>query len=118
MRLGVAVVGAGYWGPNLVRNFSASDSFDLRWVCDKSEERAKKVVGRYSSVRTTPDLDVVLNDPTVQVVAVATPASTHFEITRAVLESGRHALVEKPLAPTVDEARTLVELAESLGLLL
>jgi predicted dehydrogenase len=118
MALGVAVVGAGYWGPNLIRNFSASEQWDLRWVCDLSEQRARKAVGRYSTVQVTTDFTRVLDDPTVHAVAVATPAGTHFDVASAVLDSGRHALVEKPLAATSAEAEKLVQLADSRGLVL
>ena len=118
MTLGVAVVGAGYWGPNLVRNFSASEDWDLRWVCDLDEARARKAVGRYSTIGVTTDFGRVLDDPTVHAVAVATPAATHFDVTAAVLDSGRHALVEKPLAATVAEAEKLVDLAAERGLVL
>jgi len=117
-RLGVAVVGAGYWGPNLVRNFSWSDDWELRWVCDLDEDRARRVVGRHSTVRTTGSLFDVLDDPAVAAVAVATPAFTHAEVARACLDAGRHVLVEKPLAATVSEGEKLVALAAQRGLTL
>ncbi len=117
-RLGVAVVGAGYWGPNLVRNFAAHPFCDVRWVCDLDRARADEVVGRHSTIRTTDSLDVVLDDCDVQVVAVATPTQTHFRIAGAALRAGRHVLVEKPLAGSVGEAEDLVELADRQGLAL
>jgi len=116
--MGVAVVGAGYWGPNLVRNFSASEDWDLRVVCDLDVERAQRVVGRHSTVRVTSSLDEVLSDPEVVAVAVATPASTHSEVALACLDAGRHVLVEKPLAPTVVEGEKLVAAAAEHGLVL
>ena len=116
--LGVAVVGAGYWGPNLVRNFSASEDWRLRWVCDLDEERARRVAGRNRGVRVTTSLEDVLNDPKVSVVAIATPASTHCEIGVACLEAGRHVLLEKPLAATVVEGQKLVDAAAAQGLVL
>lgn len=116
--LGVAVVGAGYWGPNLIRSFTHAPGWELRWVCDLSEERLHSALGPSSTARGTSSLNTVLADPAVQAVAVATPASTHVEIVKAVLESGRHVLVEKPLATSVSEARTLVELAADKGLTL
>src|SRR3546814_10683490 len=75
--LGFAVVGAGYWGPNLIRNILRGDDSELRWVCDLDIDRAARAVGRQSAVPVTDSLDTVLDDPTVQVVAVATPAHTH-----------------------------------------
>jgi predicted dehydrogenase len=116
--LGVAVVGAGYWGPNLVRNLSSVPEIDLRWVCDLDRQRAERVVGRYSSIGTTASLDDVLADPSVQAVAVATPARTHAELVERCLRAGRHVLVEKPLALDVADAERLVELARRAGLVL
>src|SRR5437660_9207353 len=110
--VGVAVVGAGYWGPNLVRNFQSNSAAELRWVCDIDEERATKVVGRYSTVGVTSSLDTVLDDAGVDAVAVATPAATHHEIATAALGADKHVLIEKPLASTVAEGTAMVELAE------
>jgi predicted dehydrogenase len=117
-RIGVAVVGAGYWGPNLIRNFGGSDDFDLRWVCDLDQTRARKVLGPYSTVRVTASLDEVLDDPAVDAVAVATPAATHGIIGVTCLEAGRHLLVEKPLAASIAEGEKLVEVAEDRDLVL
>lgn len=116
-RMGVAVVGAGYWGPNLVRNFVASADWELRWVCDLDEERARRVAGRGGASATT-SLEQVLADPVVVAVAVATPASTHAEVALACLDTGRHVLIEKPLAATVAEAEKLVAAAADRDLVL
>lgn len=116
--LGVAVVGAGYWGPNLVRNFSASSDWRLRWVCDVDEERARRVARGVRGVRATSSLDDVLDDPRVAAVAIATPASTHCELGLAALESGRHVLLEKPLATTVVEGEKLLQAAADNGVVL
>ena len=116
--IGVAVVGAGYWGPNLVRNFQAVPGFRLRWLCDLDVERAQKVLGGYSTVQVSADLDEVLADPEVQAVAIATPAGTHLPIAMKALRTGKHVLVEKPLAATYDEGRELVDEAERRGLTL
>lgn len=107
------MIGAGYWGPNLVRNFSNSPRFRLRWVSDLDEARARAAVGPYSVVQTTSSLADVLDDPDVVAVAVATPASTHLAIASAALEAGKHVLIEKPIAATYREAERLVELAAS-----
>ncbi|MEA2900154.1 MAG: hypothetical protein QOH36_41 [Actinomycetota bacterium] len=115
--VGVAVVGAGYWGQNLVRNFAACESSDLVVVADLSVERARKAVGS-RSVRVTTDLSDVLDDPRVEAVAVATPVSTHLPIGLACLEAGKHLLMEKPLAATLADARKLVEVAEANDLVL
>ncbi|MGI8775860.1 MAG: Gfo/Idh/MocA family protein [Acidimicrobiales bacterium] len=115
-RLGVAVVGAGYWGPNLIRNFQQNPDSDLKWVCDLDADQAVKAVGRYNTVGVTGLLDDVLGDPTVHGVAIATPAGTHYDIAMAALRAGKHVLVEKPLAATVAEATTMVELGAERGL--
>src|SRR4051794_3018731 len=96
--VGVAVIGAGYWGPNLVRNVQATPQFDLKALCDLDLDRANAVLGRYSTVRATDSLAEVLADEDVHAVAIATPAGTHLEIALAAIEAGKHVLVEKPLA--------------------
>jgi predicted dehydrogenase len=116
--IGIAVIGAGYWGPNLVRNFQASPAFDLRAVCDLDVARAKKVLGRYSTIAATDDLAAVLADPAVHAVAIATPAGTHLDVAMAALRAGKHVLVEKPLAATYDEGKVLVAAAQERGLAL
>ncbi|MBX6724337.1 MAG: Gfo/Idh/MocA family oxidoreductase, partial [Dactylosporangium sp.] len=108
----------GYWGPNLVRNFQASESFHLRWLCDLDVARARRVLGSYSTVRATDSLDEVLADEGVEAVAVATPAGTHLTVALAAFKAGKHVLVEKPLATTYGDGRTLVDAAQERGLVL
>ncbi|HEX5402744.1 MAG TPA: Gfo/Idh/MocA family oxidoreductase [Pseudonocardiaceae bacterium] len=117
-QLGLAVIGAGYWGPNLVRTAQLTQGVHLEYLCDLDVERARKVLGDYSTVRATSSLDEVLADPNVSMVAVATPAATHLPVARAALEAGKHVLVEKPLAANLDDGRDLVELADRNGLVL
>jgi predicted dehydrogenase len=116
--IGIAVVGAGYWGPNLVRNAMATPGLDLRWLCDLDEERARRVVGPYARVPATSALDDVLGDSSVQAVAIATPAATHFPLAMAALDAGKHVLVEKPLTASLDDGRKLVDAAADRGLVL
>jgi predicted dehydrogenase len=116
--IGVAVIGAGYWGPNLVRNFLACPDIDLCWVADLDRERAARAVGRRSTVRVTDDIGAVLSDDRVDAVAVATPAWTHYEVALACLEAGKHVLVEKPFASSVAEGEKLVATAARNGLVL
>jgi predicted dehydrogenase len=116
--IGLAVIGAGYWGPNLVRNFQASPSFRVRWLCDLDVARARNVLGGYSTITATDDYAAVLADDEVQAVAIATPAGTHLDVALAALRAGKHVLVEKPLASTYDEGRRLVDEAGSRGLTL
>ncbi len=116
--IGLAVIGAGYWGPNLVRTAIATPALQLEWLCDLDEERAQAVLGRYTTVKATASYERVLADPAVAAVAIATPAATHFDLVRAALEAGKHVLVEKPLTSSVSEAVKLAGLAERSGLVL
>jgi predicted dehydrogenase len=118
MSIGLAVIGAGYWGPNLVRTALATPAFRLDWLCDLQVERARAVLGPYTNVRLTDSYDAVLADPSVAAVAIATPAATHFDLVRGALEAGKHVLVEKPLTPSVAEGEKLASLARRSGLVL
>jgi predicted dehydrogenase len=118
MSIGLAIVGAGYWGPNLVRTALATPTFRLDWLCDLDAERAKAVLGPYTTVRPTDSYDAVLGDPAVAAVAIATPAATHFDLVRSALEAGKHVLVEKPLTPSASEGEKLASLAPRSGLVL
>src|SRR5690349_18372912 len=114
-QLRVAVVGAGYWGPNLVRNFRGSPFWDLVAVCDLDIERARKVIGARSTVEIAPSLEDLLRRDDIDAVAIATPARTHAPIALAALEAGKHVLVEKPLADTPEAAATMVRAAAEAG---
>ena len=116
--VGMAVIGAGYWGPNIVRNALASPATDLKWVCDRELGRARHVVGEQSAIRVTPDIDDVLADESVEAVAIATPPATHAEIALRCIEAGRHLLVEKPLADSLDAGLQMVRAAEEHGVVL
>ncbi len=108
-RSGLAVIGAGYWGPNLVRTALATPDIRLQWLCDLDIERARTVLGPSSTVRATASYEEVLADPAVAAVAIATPAATHFDLVRAALEAGKHVLVEKPLTASVAEGEKLAD---------
>lgn len=114
----VAVVGAGYWGPNLVRNILASPDMALHWVCDTDGELAQRLASPYRGVRATTDIEDVLTDAGVDAVMVATPAATHHAVAMAAIKAGMHVLVEKPLAATYADGAELVEEAERRGLVL
>lgn len=116
--IGMAVVGAGYWGPNLVRTALATPELSLQWLCDLDLERARRVLGPRTTVASTASFDDVLADPDVAAVVVATPAATHFGLVRAALDAGKHVLVEKPLTSSAAEGRKLAELAEHNNLVL
>ncbi len=117
--MNVAVIGYGYWGPNLVRNFSWLDSIDVKYVCDLDQNRLGKVRSLFPNVSvTTTDYEQVLNDPAVQAIAVATPVHTHFALAELALKAGKHVLIEKPMTDNVADAKELVELARSQGRIL
>jgi len=117
-RLGVAVVGAGYWGPNLIRNFATNEHWDLVAVCDLDTDRAQRVLGDRSGVAVTGSLTELLARPEVDAIAVATPAASHRAIAVEALRAGKHVLVEKPLADSVAAGRAMVDLARAQGLVL
>jgi predicted dehydrogenase len=116
--IGLAVIGAGYWGPNLVRTALATPALRLEWLCDLDVARASAVLGSSTTVQVTASYEAVLADPAVAAVAIATPADTHFDLVRMALEAGKHVLVEKPLTPSVAEGEKLAALARSSGLVL
>jgi predicted dehydrogenase len=117
-RVRIAVVGLGYWGPNLVRNLFELGDVELEWICDLSTEALDRVSRRYPSIRRTTRLEDVLDDPEVDAVAIATPVSTHYDLAWKVLEEGRHVFVEKPLAGSWDRAVELTQLARDRDLVL
>ncbi len=114
----VAIVGLGYWGPNLLRVLVDRTDVEVRWVCDNDGSRLGAFKRRYPSLQTTVDLDEVLDDPVVDGVLLATPVFTHYELGRRCLEAGKHTFVEKPLAPTTDQALHLLDIATTSGLVL
>ena len=114
--INVALIGCGYWGPNLIRNFVTCSDTNLLWACDLDEERMAKVLSPYPIVKQTADMNELLEDKTVDAVAIATPVHSHYKIAKAVLEAGKHVLIEKPLASSVKEGLELIKLAKSKGL--
>ena len=109
----VAVVGLGYWGPNLVRNLFELDSTEITVVCDARPEALDAIRRRYPTLRPCTSYESVLADPTVDAVAIATPVGTHFALAAAALRAGKHVFVEKPLAASTEEALELLALARS-----
>jgi predicted dehydrogenase len=114
----LAVVGLGYWGPNLVRNLHEVPNAEVTWVCDMRTESLDKIAMRYPAVRRTTDFGRLLADPELEAIVLATPVSTHFELAAKALGAGKHVFVEKPLATSAGEAQALADLAREVGLLL
>jgi predicted dehydrogenase len=111
----IGVVGLGYWGPNIARNFAAIPGCDLAWCCDESRPALERIGESFPGVRLTDDLDELLSDPGLDAIAVSTPVSTHAELTVRVLEAGKHCFVEKPLAQSVADAERAVGAAREGG---
>jgi predicted dehydrogenase len=107
----LAQIGCGYWGPNLLRSFSALPGCRVKYVVDSTPERRAYVTSNFSQVEAIPDWKPAFEDPAVQAVVIATPAATHFEIAKAALEAGKDVFVEKPLALTTQQAEDLGSLA-------
>ncbi|MFW5955255.1 MAG: Gfo/Idh/MocA family protein [Rhodothermales bacterium] len=107
----VAVIGCGYWGPNLVRNLWALDDCSVQTVCDKSRERLQHMQRLYHGIEITTDVNDVLADSRIDAVVIATPVQTHHELGKRSLKAGKHTFIEKPLTASVPEARELVETA-------
>ncbi len=116
--IGIAVVGYGYWGPNVARNVRELKGGWLASVSDLRAQRLSEVRDRYPGVHTTPHFREVLNNPRVDAVVIATPVSTHFDLAMQALKSGRHVLVEKPMAMSSAEGEQLIEEADKRGLVL
>ncbi len=113
--LRVGVVGLGYWGPNLARNFAAIAGCQLAWCCDGSEAARARVASMFPGTRLTGELDELLADPELDAVALATPVPTHAQLAVRVLEAGKHCFVEKPLAQSVADAERVVAVAQAAG---
>ncbi len=114
----VAVVGFGYWGPNMTRNFNAQKEGNVRYVVDFRQERLDVVKGLYPAVKTTKSYDEAINDPETHAVVIATPVFTHFELAKKALLAGKHVLLEKPMTASSAEAEELINLAQQKNLVI
>ena len=114
----VGILGYGYWGPNLVRNFSVCSKTEVGCVCDISDERLEKLRSVYPDVKSTKSYDEMLSDPTIDAIAIATSVSSHFKFAMAALKAGKHVLVEKPFTATSKEGKELIAEAKARKLIL
>ena len=108
--IGIGVVGYGYWGPQVVRNFHTVNDARVALVCDQRTESLKRAKQTFPDIEVTTDISQVLTSPDVDAVAVVTPVWTHFELAKAALENGKHVFVEKPFTSTSQQAQELIEL--------
>jgi predicted dehydrogenase len=113
-----AVVGLGYWGPNLIRNLNEIEGAELNWICDLDQSRLDLFGRRYPTVSCTRDFADLLADPELEAIAIATPVSTHYPLALAALNAGKHVFIEKPLAASVAEAEELAAVATNHALTL
>jgi predicted dehydrogenase len=116
--LKVGVIGYGYWGPNLVRNFMSSPGSEVTAVSDLIEDRLSPLRKIYPNLRTTSDSTQLIDDPSIEAIVIATPVSSHFDLALAALRAGKHVLVEKPLASNSEQALQLIEEATARELVL
>lgn len=116
--INVAVIGCGYWGPNLIRNFVACPTTRVTGICDQDAQRLNRCHALCPDASAVTDARYILDDPSTDAVAIATPVRTHAGLALAALDAGKHVLVEKPLAASVSEAEQLVERAERAGRIL
>jgi predicted dehydrogenase len=114
----VGVIGYGYWGPNLVRNFADTLEAQVTAVADLDSQRLKIVRARHPTVEATTDLRQLLADPALDAIAISTPVSTHYELALQALQAGKHVFVEKPLTETAEQAERLIDEAERRNLIL
>src|SRR6476659_1441883 len=116
--ISLGVVGCGYWGPNLVRNFKGLADCRVRAMCDKNQSRLKHMRSVYSDVEGTTDYEHFLNGAGLDAVVIATPVKHHFSLAKASLLAGKHTLIEKPMASSSAECEELIDIAERNGLIL
>jgi predicted dehydrogenase len=110
--INIGVVGYGYWGPNIVRNFNASNNAQVICVCDKNSTVFNSLKQAYPSIHTTTDFNELITSTDIDAVAIVTPVSSHYEFSKLALRNGKHIFVEKPFTSTVAQAEELIELAD------
>src|SRR5438094_363207 len=109
----IGIIGAGYWGSNLVRAFNDTEGAQIVAVADRKQGRLQFVEKRYPHIRVMSELDDLLRDDEIDAIVVATPVPTHYEVGRRVIEAGKHAMIEKPLAYSYSDAAKLKQLADA-----
>ena len=114
----IGVIGYGYWGPNLVRNFFETPDAQIVRVSDLRADRLATLATRYPTVQITPNYRELIEDPSIDAVAIATPVSTHYELALQALQAGKHVLVEKPLASSTEQVQRLMDVARKRNLVL
>lgn len=116
--LNIAIVGCGYWGPNIIRNFNSLKECRVKAICDLNEDRLAHMQTLYPEAETTTNYDQLINDSEIDAIAIATPVHQHFKLAQKSLKAGKHTLIEKPMASSVAECQQLKEFAEQHNLTL
>jgi predicted dehydrogenase len=111
----IAQIGCGYWGPNLLRAFTSLPDVHVKWVAEMSEARRRFAASQFTKSKTTESIDVILNDPAVDAVVIASPAETHADLAVRFLEAGKHVFVEKPLATTLEDVDRIANASKASG---
>ncbi len=111
-KFNIGIIGCGYWGPNLIRVFNQHKDCSIMKCCDLNKDRTDLIKKQYPFVGTTSSYNEAVKDPRIEIVVIATPVSTHFPIAKLALAHGKHILLEKPMAASVDEAKRLVDIAK------
>jgi predicted dehydrogenase len=111
-KIRIGVIGFGYWGPNIVRNFNSIDGAKVVTICDQNQESLSRARKTFPNIMTTNDCSEIMNASDIDAVAVITPVSTHFELAKKAIQNGKHVFVEKPFTATVAQAEELIELAD------
>ena len=116
--INIGIVGLGYWGPNLVRNFSEVSNCYVAMTCDSDEKRLKTIKRRYPYIEVTTRYKDLVSSKNIDAIAIATPVVSHYDLAKQALEEGKHVLVEKPLCSNVEEAESLINIAKRYGKIL
>lgn len=111
--INVGIIGCGYWGPNLIRNFSQIPNSNMLMCCDKDVKRLEHMKRLYPAIEITTDTEALFKDPRLDCIGIATPVLTHYELAKAALLNGKHTFVEKPLSHSVETCLSLIEIAEN-----
>ncbi len=117
-KLNIGVIGCGYWGPNLIRNFNSLPDCNLKAVCDRDESRRRHMLSLYPGVKAVEDSETLFADKEIDAIVVAAPVRYHYPLAKAALLAGKHVLIEKPMASSSAECEELIELADREGLTL
>ena len=115
--LKIAQIGVGYWGPNLLRNLVTNENIFVKFAVDRSDERRKFIKNKYPGIKVTDNTDLIFKDNDINAVVIATPVRSHFDLTMQALDSGKHVLVEKPMATNIEQVRKIGKLANKKDLI-